>query len=106
MPYVAGDGGECGFAYVHSPGRAVARTDRLPRGIPTALIKITIRVYVHRQACPGQALARAERLRLEGLKPAAVRERLRALQAMADARQGDMSLPYAQANTVPVLFTS
>ena len=83
-----------------------ARIACLPRGIPTALIKITMHVYVHRQVCTGQALARAERLRLEGLKPAAVRERLRALQAMADARQGDMSLPYAQANTVPDFSTS
>ena len=44
-----------------------------------------------------QALERAERLRLEGLQPGAVRERVRALRSAAAAHQADMSLPYAQA---------
>lgn len=44
-----------------------------------------------------QALDRAERLRLEGLRPCAVRERVRSLRSAAAAHQADMSLPYAQA---------
>ena len=44
-----------------------------------------------------QALERAQRLRLEGLQPCAVRERVRLLRSAAAAHQADMSLPYAQA---------
>ena len=44
-----------------------------------------------------QALERAERLRMEGLRPCTVHERVRVLRGAAAAHQADMSLPYAQA---------